>query len=193
MRRKTLEKNTPARALLICEGDDAGTGRVSRAEALSLRAPGILPRKAKVEIYTRARMASTFSLWFLCITTATHPDTSRMFSVITIFILLLWTAFAFVYVAYYKLFHPLAKYPGPFWASLTDLWSLRLSVAGDWPQRMNELHARYGPIVRIAPNEVAIDDPRAIKDICRCHRGASKGPRVDRGFSPSRWFGKGVP
>jgi len=79
---------------------------------------------------------------------------------------ILWTAFITIYVAYYRLFHPLARYPGPFWASLTNLWSLRLSVEGLWPHRMDALHARYGPIVRIAPNEVAIDDPRAIKEIC---------------------------
>lgn len=71
------------------------------------------------------------------------------------------------YVAYQRLFHPLARYPGPFWASLTDIWSLSLSTKGNWPQAVERLHARYGSVVRIAPNEVAIDKPEAIAAICR--------------------------
>lgn len=70
------------------------------------------------------------------------------------------------YVVYQRLLHPLAKYPGPFWASMTDVWSLKLSTQGNWPQRLQQLHAQYGPVVRIAPNEVAIDKPEAIGAIC---------------------------
>jgi len=88
----------------------------------------------------------------------------------TTIIAILWAAVILVYIAYYKLVHPLARYPGPFWASLTNLWSLKLSVRGDWPHRMDALHRKYGPVVRIAPNEVAIDDPRAIKEICERNR-----------------------
>lgn len=71
------------------------------------------------------------------------------------------------YVVYQRIFHPLARYPGPFWASLTDLWSLFLSTNGDWPRQMQALHRKYGPVVRIAPNEVAIDKPEAIAAICK--------------------------
>lgn len=70
------------------------------------------------------------------------------------------------YIGYQRLFHPLARYPGPFWASITNLWSLSLSVKGDWPSRLQALHAKYGPVVRIAPNEVAIDKPEAIAALC---------------------------
>ena len=35
---------------------------------------------------------------------------------------------------------------------------------------MDALHEIYGPVVRIAPNEVAIDDAKAIKDICERNR-----------------------
>jgi hypothetical protein len=109
-------------------------------------------------------------------------------------IVIAWIGFALLYVAYYKLFHPLARYPGPFWASLTNAWSLSLSVAGDWPERMDVLHARYGPILRIAPNEVAIDDSKAIEDICECTTIFFKGYT---GYGVlifgciSRWLGKG--
>lgn len=76
-------------------------------------------------------------------------------------------AVAFIgYIGYQRFCHPLARYPGHFWASITDLWSLSLSVKGDWPSRLQALHAKYGPVVRIAPNEVAIDKPEAIAAIC---------------------------
>lgn len=83
-------------------------------------------------------------------------------------ILLLTTSLSAVaaYIIYMRFWHPLAHCPGPFIASLTNLWSAKMSVDGDWPHRMDTLHAQYGPVVRIAPNEVCIDEPEAIPAIC---------------------------
>ncbi|KZO90145.1 cytochrome P450 [Calocera viscosa TUFC12733] len=69
------------------------------------------------------------------------------------------------YVVKQWFFHPLAKYRGPFLASLTNLWSAYLAFRGDWHVVMDQLHKKYGPIVRIAPNEVCISDPAAMKVI----------------------------
>ncbi|KZT51464.1 cytochrome P450 [Calocera cornea HHB12733] len=69
------------------------------------------------------------------------------------------------YVVKQRIFHPLSKYGGPFLASLTDLWSTYLAYRGDWHVVMDRLHKKYGPIVRIAPNEVSISDPAAMKVI----------------------------
>lgn len=70
-----------------------------------------------------------------------------------------------VYVAYQRNSSPLAKIPGPFWASTTPLWKLVAFSQGKFHERILALHERYGPIVRIAPNEVLISDKSAIKDI----------------------------
>lgn len=78
------------------------------------------------------------------------------------------------YVLYYRFFHSLARYPGPFLASLTNLWITKVSVDGDWPQRLQRLHKRYGPVVRIAPNEVSVDHVDAIPKIYGIGKGFTK-------------------
>ena len=43
---------------------------------------------------------------------------------------------------------------------------------------IHALHQQYGPIVRIAPNEVAINDPASFKDI----------HRIGSGFTKTKWY-----
>ncbi|KAJ5818475.1 Cytochrome P450 E-class group I [Penicillium riverlandense] len=78
------------------------------------------------------------------------------------------------WIIYTRFFHPLARFPGPFWASVSRAWIVR-SVSGGNPHGIQrELHAQYGPIVRIAPNELAISDPNAIKAIYGVNSGFIK-------------------
>ena len=76
---------------------------------------------------------------------------------------------AFVYLVswciYCQTFHPLSKVPGPFWPSLTRLWLTHAVSRGDLDVVQRELHQKYGPLVRIAPDEVACADPEAIRKI----------------------------
>lgn len=60
---------------------------------------------------------------------------------------------------------PLRDLPGPFTARFTRLWYLKNVWRGDFEKVNIRLHQRYGPIVRIAPNEYSIDDAEAIKII----------------------------
>ncbi|KAJ4185646.1 hypothetical protein NW767_012855 [Fusarium falciforme] len=55
--------------------------------------------------------------------------------------------------------------PGPFLAGFTRLWKLNCIAHGRLEKVQMQLHARYGPVVRISPNEVLISDPSAIKTI----------------------------
>ena len=61
--------------------------------------------------------------------------------------------------------HPLAKVPGPFWAKLNRVWIAKQSYGGQYHRTLIALHKRHGPLVRIAPNEVSVADPTAIKTI----------------------------
>ncbi|KAI5848510.1 cytochrome P450 [Morchella snyderi] len=78
----------------------------------------------------------------------------------------LFTACA-VYIAstcIYRLYlHPLSRIPGPALAALTpfyEAWYNLFAHDGRFIFHAREnLHDKYGPIVRIAPNEVAISDP----------------------------------
>ena len=56
---------------------------------------------------------------------------------------------------------PLAKFPGPKLAALTSGYEFYYDcfLNGHFIFKVDELHAKYGPIVRIGPSEVHINDP----------------------------------
>lgn len=47
-------------------------------------------------------------------------------------------------IIYYRFFHPLAKFPGPFWGSVTRLWITYHNIKEDECQVNRELHRKYG-------------------------------------------------
>jgi hypothetical protein len=65
-------------------------------------------------------------------------------------------------VIYHRFFHPLAKYPGPFLASVTDLWQVYQFLTLKQPYYLTELHEKYGPVVRYGPDKISITDEGAI-------------------------------
>ncbi|KAK0649206.1 cytochrome P450 [Cercophora newfieldiana] len=68
-------------------------------------------------------------------------------------------------VVYNLYFHPLARFPGPFAYRATRLaWLLQYNK-GTLSKDMLAFHKRYGPIVRIAPDELAFNHPDAWKEI----------------------------
>ncbi|OJJ56962.1 hypothetical protein ASPSYDRAFT_47235 [Aspergillus sydowii CBS 593.65] len=69
------------------------------------------------------------------------------------------------WIIYARWFHPLAKFPGPFWASITRVWTVLHVLPGDAEKAQKKLHERYGPVVRIAPNELITSDPGAMKTL----------------------------
>ncbi|KAI1879080.1 hypothetical protein JX265_003257 [Neoarthrinium moseri] len=60
------------------------------------------------------------------------------------------------YLVYQRYFHPLACYPGPFWASITDLWQVYQFWTLRQPYTLTELHERYGSFVRYGPDKLSI-------------------------------------
>lgn len=57
----------------------------------------------------------------------------------------------------------LRAYPGPFIASLTDLWLLNTFWRNQpWRNTSKELHNKYGPIVRYGPNRLMFSSPSSI-------------------------------
>lgn len=60
---------------------------------------------------------------------------------------------------------PLRHIPGPFLARFTRAWYCWKIYEGNFERTNQQLHTRYGPIVRIAPHEYSIDDVDAAKVI----------------------------
>jgi hypothetical protein len=62
-----------------------------------------------------------------------------------------------------RYFSPLSDFPGPFFASLTRLWYVKTIIDGDQNLQLHEQHKKHGPFVRLAPNEVSVVHPDAVK------------------------------
>lgn len=78
------------------------------------------------------------------------------------------------WVVYARLFHPLARIPGPWLASVSRLWIVLHTKYGDMEHKQRALHKKYGPLIRIAPDECACSDPQAIKLLYRTQRPLTK-------------------
>ncbi len=71
--------------------------------------------------------------------------------------------FLVVRILYKRYASPLRRYPGPFLASFSRLWKVMSVMRGQTNHEHIELHQRYGPVVRIAPNEVSVASPVAAR------------------------------
>ncbi|KAK5939217.1 hypothetical protein PMZ80_008520 [Knufia obscura] len=69
---------------------------------------------------------------------------------------------------------PLRKYPGPFLASGTRLYSLILTARGRTHEDHVALHRKYGSIVRIQPNQLSFSSPEAARQILSPGKGFHK-------------------
>ncbi|KAM3563281.1 hypothetical protein MY1884_001326 [Beauveria asiatica] len=64
-----------------------------------------------------------------------------------------------------RLRSPLARLPGPSISKYTSLWLKWNEISATRTVYIHALHRRYGPVVRVAPNEVAFTSWAAIKEI----------------------------
>ncbi|KAI0490491.1 cytochrome P450 [Xylaria cf. heliscus] len=62
-------------------------------------------------------------------------------------------------------FHPLARYPGPKLAAISQLWFAWVWSSGRYPIVIQNAHRKYGNVVRIAPNELSFNTIQAHRDI----------------------------
>jgi cytochrome P450 len=88
-------------------------------------------------------------------------------------------------IIYQRFFHPLHRFPGPYWASLTILWYARAVRYGISENYQRPLHEKYGQFVRIAPSMLSVSNPLAIDTIYGLASGAvlQKAAFYD-GFNP---------
>jgi hypothetical protein len=66
-------------------------------------------------------------------------------------------------LAYKRYASPLRRYPGPWLASVSRLWKVKSTASGRTHWDHIEIHRKYGPVVRIAPNEVSVSSPEAAR------------------------------
>jgi hypothetical protein len=85
-------------------------------------------------------------------------------------------------LTYNRYFHPLSKFPGPFWAAQTDLWRVYHLCTKRLPDTLQSLHLTHGRVVRIGPNELSFQSPAAIAPIYKSGRRVVKSSFYD-GFT----------
>lgn len=88
-----------------------------------------------------------------------------------IYIIFLYIAFQIVYRQW---FAPLHDIPGPWLARHTRLWKLCSYATGRYNNIARELHAKYGPLVRIAPGDFSATGVDALRTIYSAGSGFTK-------------------
>ncbi|KAJ6026551.1 uncharacterized protein N7446_004848 [Penicillium canescens] len=86
-------------------------------------------------------------------------------------------------VVYRLYFHPLSKFPGPKLAAASTLYEFYYNViqGGRYLFEIEEMHRKYGPIVRITPHELHVSDPYFYTEIyAGPTRKREKDPRMVR-------------
>lgn len=106
-------------------------------------------------------------------------DSIYSLSKIAQLVALIGTSYLLIYVVYQRYFHPLAKYPGPFVASITNFFKLYHHSRIQLPQTIQALHERYGPVVRIGPNDLNFNGAGAIGAIYKAGRRMPKSQFYD--------------
>ncbi|KAJ5111054.1 hypothetical protein N7532_001589 [Penicillium argentinense] len=88
-------------------------------------------------------------------------------------------------IIYNVYFHPLSKYPGPRLMAATRIPYMQVVIGGRYAQRLKELHAKYGDVVRIAPDELSFIDGNAWKAIYGTRPGHSQKQKDYRFYTPT--------
>ncbi|KAI9871341.1 MAG: hypothetical protein M1830_003014 [Pleopsidium flavum] len=73
--------------------------------------------------------------------------------------------YVFSVIAYRLTVHPLASYPGPILAKITDWYNVYHAWKGDRHLELWRIHQVYGDVVRFGPNSVSINTSTALRDI----------------------------
>ncbi|KAJ4294588.1 hypothetical protein N0V90_008279 [Kalmusia sp. IMI 367209] len=68
-------------------------------------------------------------------------------------------------IIYRLTLHPLAHYPGPKLAAITDIYLTYYAYHGSRHLAFHRAHVKYGPCVRIGPNMLSINTASALKTI----------------------------
>ncbi|KAL5507847.1 hypothetical protein ACEPAH_5465 [Sanghuangporus vaninii] len=106
-------------------------------------------------------------------------------------ILSILTAFGVYYatlvgaVIFYRLgpFHPLAGYPGPMLPRVSKVYGLMKMASGKNHEWHKKMHEKYGPCVRVGPNELSIVDGDILTSVLGSN-GLPKGPMWDARRNP---------
>ncbi|MCJ1477283.1 hypothetical protein MMC13_005954 [Lambiella insularis] len=83
--------------------------------------------------------------------------------------LILGVGLTFIYASvrcvYCLYFHPLARFPGPRIAAVSNIWYGYHWIKGRYPWAVESALKQYGDVVRVSPNEICFITPQSYTDI----------------------------
>ncbi|KAF9773462.1 hypothetical protein IL306_008703 [Fusarium sp. DS 682] len=74
-------------------------------------------------------------------------------------------------LSWYRLRH----IPGPSFGKFTYLWVAYITITGKQHDHLVHLNRKYGPLVRVGPNEVLVDDPDLVRKVSSTRNTYTKG------------------
>ncbi|KAL2061080.1 hypothetical protein VTL71DRAFT_9132 [Oculimacula yallundae] len=79
----------------------------------------------------------------------------------------IWTSYVVCLHVYRVTLHPLARFPGPKFARASYWYEAWYEVVcgGQYTNKVAKLHQKYGPIIRINPDELHCNDPDFVKTV----------------------------
>lgn len=91
---------------------------------------------------------------------------------------------------FYNVFlHPLRRYPGPLLYRASFLPLMLKHCHGDSTRHIQNLHKRYGPVVRVEPNLLSFADSQSWQDIYGHRKTGPEAQARPRGNLPKPTFG----
>ncbi|KAI5781555.1 cytochrome P450 [Geopyxis carbonaria] len=95
------------------------------------------------------------------------------------FLLLGYFAYGIGLCVYRYWFHPLSKFPGPPLAAVSDLWFSYVNISGKSIHYVRDAHLKYGPVVRLAPNQLSFGTSSSLRDIYGKTTGRKTFPKTE--------------
>ncbi|KAL6716918.1 hypothetical protein ACLMJK_004830 [Lecanora helva] len=108
-----------------------------------------------------------------------------VYGLLTSNVLFCFTCYLVALAIYRLYFTAVAEFPGPKLAALTKWYEFYFDVVlqGKFIFKVRELHRQYGPIIRITPDELHVEDPEFLDELY------SRSERRDKYESTSNRFG----
>ncbi|KFA77850.1 hypothetical protein S40288_09765 [Stachybotrys chartarum IBT 40288] len=92
----------------------------------------------------------------------------------------LGTGLTLAYLAsLFNTWYRLSHVPGPFWASVSQVWMAREALKGSQPESLKAANAKYGPLIRVGPNDVVTGDHEVLRRIHAVRSSYDRGPWYD--------------
>ncbi|KAH7232287.1 cytochrome P450 [Fusarium redolens] len=92
----------------------------------------------------------------------------------------------FYVIPYFYTYRHLRGIPGPLLARFSNLWLMYICRQSKRSYTVHDLHERLGPVIRIQPNHISINDERAINIIYGHGNGLEKSAWYDSSISLTR-------